>query len=51
MEWLLINSSLIKSAIYVFALCGALFAAVWQSNQIKPFAIKNINAFFKPQND
>lgn len=39
-------NNIIKFGIYVFALCAAIFAASWQSNQIKPLMLLSINKFF-----
>lgn len=46
------DNSIIKFVIYAFASCAAMFAAIWQSNQIKPLVLKNINKLLiKTKND
>ena len=35
-----------KFVMYFFALCTAIFAAIWQSNQIKPLMLKSISNIF-----
>jgi O-antigen/teichoic acid export membrane protein len=45
-------NNIIKFVIYVFVLCAAIFAAIWQSNQIKPLMLLSFNNFFiKTKND
>jgi O-antigen/teichoic acid export membrane protein len=39
-------NNIIKFAIYAFALSVAIFAAIWQSNQIKPLMFLSINKFY-----
>lgn len=40
-------NNIIKFVIYVFALCAAIFAASWQSSQIKPLMLLSIKKIYK----